>query len=39
MIPMDLAKFCFVDGDLFSSRGDAPIPPTINNRQRVGFLH
>jgi len=37
MTPVDLAKFCYVDGDLFSSRSDAPIPPMINNRQRVGF--
>jgi hypothetical protein len=34
MTPVDLAKFCYVDGDLFSSRSCAPIPPMINNRQR-----
>jgi hypothetical protein len=34
MTPVDLAKFCYVDGDLFSSRSSAPIPPMINNRQR-----
>ena len=37
MTPVDLAKFCHVDGDLFSTRSCTcvPIPPSmINNRQR-----
>jgi hypothetical protein len=27
--PVDLAKICYVDGDLFSSRSCAPIPPMV----------
>ena len=40
MTPVDLAKFCYVDGHLFSSRSCAPIPPMINNRQRwVSYIN